>query len=144
MSDLYRANAWVWLVQETGRYWSSADRAYSDAAPAEFTPIATETELRAVLTAAGSPEHAPGSMTSAPAGATVALWQAKEALRQLGKLDAANALVAATDSPALHLAWEYANDVSRNSPAVTAIGAALGLDNAALDNLFARAAIIRV
>jgi hypothetical protein len=62
----------------------------------------------------------------------VALWQAKAALASIGKLDAANAMVAQIGGN-VALAWEWGNIIERSSPAVERLGAALGLD---LDALF--------
>lgn len=76
--------------------------------------------------------------------ASVYMWQAKAALAALGKLDAANAAVAAGGNVALAIAWEYAAQISRNSPSVAAMGAVIGLDGDDIDQLFIAAADIAV
>lgn len=65
------------------------------------------------------------------------------ALLAAGHLAAVDTLIDALPSPqreAAQIEWEYAADVRRDSPLVVAIGAALGLDDAAKDALFIDAA----
>lgn len=81
--------------------------------------------------------------TSPPAPRSVKMWQAKAALDAAGKIDAANAAVAAHGG-AVAFAWEYAPDISRDSPAIAAVGAAIGLDEAAIDSLFIAASQISI
>lgn len=78
-----------------------------------------------------------------PTPASVKMWQAKSALANAGKLEAANAAVTRVGG-AIAIAWEYAPDVSRNSPAVAAMAQAIGLTDADVDALFAAAAGIQV
>ena len=54
-------------------------------------------------------------------------------------LDDVDAAVAQADR-AVQIEWEYATVVDRNSPLVAAIGASLGLDDVAIDQLFKNAA----
>lgn len=75
--------------------------------------------------------------------ASVRMWQAKAALAAVGKLEAANAVIAAA-SGHVAIAWEYATDVSRDSPGLAAAGAAIGLDAEAIDALFIAAEKIKV
>lgn len=73
----------------------------------------------------------------------VSMRQARLALLDAGLLATVNDAVAAmTGNPgeAARIEWEYATDVSRNSPLVDALAAALLLDAATLDNLFTTAA----
>lgn len=130
MIDLYAPSAWHWLVAETGRYWSSADEAYSDEAPEVFTRIASEAELREVLEKAGCPERAPNWCP-----ASVTLAQARVALHRAGIFAAVNSAINQAGGEALE-AWEYSNTVSRNSALVLAMAAALNLTDAQVDGLF--------
>lgn len=71
----------------------------------------------------------------------VSKFQAKAALRGAGLLAQVEQMMAdpAAD-PLAVLAWADAQEFRRNSPTVLAMGAALGLDAAALDALFITAA----
>lgn len=68
---------------------------------------------------------------------SVSAFQARAALAAAGLLDSVQAMM---DGPSVDtrtkLAWEYATEFRRDSPTVVAMGAALGLDDAALDHLF--------
>lgn len=73
----------------------------------------------------------------------VTMRQARLALLAAGKLSQVAAAIAAMPSPAKEQAgieWEYSTEVQRNRPFVLQLGAALGLDDAALDALFTAAA----
>lgn len=70
----------------------------------------------------------------------VSRFQAKEALRQAGLLDQADAAVAASGNATLQNAWANANTFKRTSPGINALAPALGLDDAGLDALFTTAA----
>lgn len=78
-----------------------------------------------------------------PVPSSVKMWQAKAALDEAGKLEAAQALVDSAPTP-VRLAWEYASDISRNSNAIKMIGANLGLTEDDLDWLFRQAEGIQV
>ena len=67
---------------------------------------------------------------------SVSRFQAKAALAMAGLLDQANAAVAASGNIVLQLAWSEATTFKRNSPGINALAPALGLDDAALDQLF--------
>jgi hypothetical protein len=54
-------------------------------------------------------------------------------------LQAAEAAIAASNAPALQIAWEYATEWERDAPEIAQIGDALGLTAAQIDALFARA-----
>ena len=71
--------------------------------------------------------------------AVVSKFQAKAALLQAGLLEQTESLMAQADAVA-RLAWDNAQEFRRNSPTVLAMGAALGLDAAALDALSITAA----
>ena len=64
--------------------------------------------------------------------------QARLALLAINKLDAANAAVAQAGT-ATKLAWEYSTYVLRNDPNVIALASAIGIDEAALDQMFIEA-----
>lgn len=69
--------------------------------------------------------------------------QARLMLHRAGVLTNAGAVIAAMPEPQrteAQIEWEYASEILRDSPLVSAIGAALDLDDAALDTLFAEAA----
>lgn len=71
----------------------------------------------------------------------VSKFQAKAALRGAGLLDQVETMMAdpAAD-PLARLAWAEAQEFRRTSPTVAAMAGALGLDDAALDDLFTTAA----
>ena len=69
----------------------------------------------------------------------VSMRQARLALLAAELLDDVEAMIVQADR-VVQIEWEYATVVDRASPLVVAIGAALGLDDAAIDALFADAA----
>ncbi|MEJ7932589.1 hypothetical protein WG922_21645 [Ramlibacter sp. AN1015] len=69
----------------------------------------------------------------------VSKFQAKAALHAAGLLASVETLMAGADA-VTRLAWTEAQEFRRQSPTVAAMGAALGLDDAALDALFTTAA----
>jgi phosphoribosylamine-glycine ligase len=72
----------------------------------------------------------------------VTMRQARLALLQAGLLDKVTAAIAGMPSPqkqAAEIEWEYSNSLKRSQPLVVQLGAALGLDAAALDLLFSTA-----
>lgn len=73
----------------------------------------------------------------------VTTFQAHAAINRSGLYDAVEALMADPLTPfEVRLAWDKAQHFSRLSPAVTTMGAALGLTDTQLDDLFALAATI--
>lgn len=77
-----------------------------------------------------------------PPPAVVSMRQARLALLQIGKLADVDAAIAALPSPskeAAQVEWEYATEVRRDSALVRLLAPALGLDDAALDDLFRQA-----
>lgn len=60
----------------------------------------------------------------------------------LGQVDAAIDALPSPDRDAARIEWDYSSVVARNSPLVTMMGAALGLDDGALDELFITAAAL--
>ncbi len=73
----------------------------------------------------------------------VTMRQARLALLGAGLLDAVNAAVAAmpgAGGAAARIEWEYSSEVHRHKALVSALGPALGLTEAQLDQLFVTAA----
>jgi len=60
----------------------------------------------------------------------------------LGQVDAAIDALPSPDRDAARIEWDYSSVVARNSPLVTMMGAALGLGDDALDELFITAAAL--
>jgi hypothetical protein len=58
----------------------------------------------------------------------------------LGQVDAAIDSLPSPDREAARIEWDYSSVVARDSPLVEMMGAALGLDDSALDELFITAA----
>ena len=74
--------------------------------------------------------------------AAVTMRQARLALLGAGLLASVDAAIDSLPSPqkeAARIEWEYATEVQRSSGLVPMMGAALGLDDAALDALFVAA-----
>jgi len=75
----------------------------------------------------------------------VTMRQARLALLQAGLLDDVAAAIEAMQSPqkeAAQIEWEYSQEVHRDKALVLALAPALGLDHAALDQLFITAATL--
>ena len=65
--------------------------------------------------------------------------QARLALLQIGKLDDVAAAISNLESPIkeqVQIEWEYATDIYRSNGFIDTLGASLGLDQDALDDLF--------
>lgn len=76
---------------------------------------------------------------------SVTMRQARLALVQTGMLTQVNTAVAAmpgAQGDAARIEWEFSSTVERNRPLVQALGAALGLTEAQLDDLFRLAATL--
>lgn len=76
---------------------------------------------------------------------SVTMRQARLALVQTGMLTQANDAVAAmpgAQGDAARIEWEFSSTVERHWPLVQALGAALGLTEAQLDDLFRLAATL--
>lgn len=75
----------------------------------------------------------------------VTMRQARLALLHAGLLDNVGEAIDSLPSPDKEVArieWDYSSAVERNRPLVDMIGAALGLDAAALDTMFVTAAAL--
>lgn len=79
-----------------------------------------------------------------PIPSAVTMRQARLALLAAGKLALVDAAIETLPEPQrtqAQIEWEFASEILRDSPLVGTIGAALGLDDAALDALFVEAAL---
>lgn len=96
------------------------------------------------ITRMGDYVYANGAI-SIPSPQVVTMRQARLALLGAGLLDDVDAAINSLPSPqkeAARIEWEYATEVRRASGLVPMMGAALGLDDAALDALFIEAAAL--
>lgn len=66
----------------------------------------------------------------------VPMWAVRTILQNDGLFDQAQALVDASTDNALKNVWEYGNVADRSSPAINALGVALGLTDAQIDQMF--------
>ncbi len=83
------------------------------------------------------------SRIKAPVPHEVTMRQARLALLATGKLAGVEAAIASLPEPqrtAAKIEWEYSNALQRSNPFLAQLGAALGLDAAAIDALFVEAA----
>jgi len=88
---------------------------------------------------------ATGNGINAPVPETISAPQARVALHRVGLLANVNALVNDPSTPEeVKIFWEYEPNLNRDSPALNAMAGLLGLNDAALDDLFRSAAEIRV
>lgn len=90
----------------------------------------------------GSPILRPTPPPQAVIPNTVAMRQARLALLRAGHYEAVQQAVATLPNDAgiaARIEWEFATTVERNSPIVTLLAGAIGLDESDLDDLFATA-----
>jgi hypothetical protein len=93
--------------------------------------------------AGNTPNDPPPPAVSVPTSVT--MRQARLALLGAGALDAVTSAIDALQGQqgdAARIEWEFAATVERNSPIVAMLAAAVGLDDAALDDLFTVAAAL--
>lgn len=87
------------------------------------------------------PEAVAERFASRRAGMVVTMRQARLALLGAGLLAPVEAAIAAigddAERAAAQIIWEFATEVRRTDPLLAALGPALGLDDAAIDALFA-------
>lgn len=80
-----------------------------------------------------------------PVPQSVTMRQAQRALLAVGKLDAVNAAIDAIPGDvgrAARIDWEKSSSVERNWPLVASVGAALGMTDGDIDDLFRTAATL--
>ena len=81
------------------------------------------------------------ALIAARASMVISPFQARAALSAAGLLSQVEAMMANPDTPDLvRLAWQHAQEFRRTSPTLLVLSSQLGLDDAALDELFATAA----
>ena len=100
--------------------------------PAGSVPIGDE-EAQAIIDAQQPPALIP---------AVVTMRQARLALLAAGKLSQVDAVIDSLPEPhksAARIEWDYSSEVQRDRPFVKQIGAALGLTDEQLDQLFIEA-----
>ena len=134
--------------EKTGAYQRIAEVAeqpFPVAAPLHWVaaPVGTtldchaydqETQAVVVYDPGQEPESVPTEVT---------MRQARLALLGAGKLAQVEAAIASMPEPhktAASIEWEYSNALQRSNPFVSQLGAALGLDDAAIDAMFVEAA----
>jgi hypothetical protein len=126
-----------------GDYASTASSSVvrsSDGATIPADPLNADYQQYQVWRAAGGiPDAYVAPPTPVPQ--TVSAMQAKVALLNAGKLDAANAWVAAQNAQ-VQLIWSTATTFNRNSALMNGAAAALGWSQSDLDALFTAAAAI--
>lgn len=111
-----------------------------------ITRIQTETETQVInewVVSSKTEEEIVSFLTEWRSFVSVTPRQARLALAQRGQLSSIDAIIAslpADQQEVVQIEWEYAVSVERNSPWVIQLGAALGLDEAGLDELFKAAA----
>jgi len=119
--------------------------------PYTASPTDSVVHSRAIFAAAADGQFGAVAPYVAPAPGPqpvprlVTMRQARLALLGAGMLSGVDAVIDAMPSPqkeAARIEWEYAATVERQSPLVDAISAALDLNSATLDALFAAAAAI--
>ena len=95
------------------------------------------------LDAGNTPEPADPVTPAVPT--VVTMRQARLALLQAGLLGTINSAVATmtgAEGDAARVTWEFSTEVRRTDPLVAQLATQLGLDDAALDDLFTKAAAL--
>lgn len=137
------------LEFENGGEWIPITISPKDTTPlnARLLVEVQRQRARGTLTIADyQPQELPSAeeaLTDWRARARCSRFQAKAALHNAGLLTAADAAVAAADD-LTKMAWADATEFRRNSPTIAAIGAALGLADAEIDDLFNAAIQIEI
>lgn len=141
----------IWhLIDRAGNYLRSVEHTKGHAVPvpvAPEPPPPAEPGKHLVWTNAHGweqrDEPASPPPVPEPVPEAVSRFQARAALLQAGLLSAVEDAVAAAD-PMVQLAWAEAVEWRRQSPNIIALGAAIGLNEAQLDDLFRAAAQIEM
>lgn len=128
----YNPYDWVWLVQETNKYWSSKYNSYvTEFDEDKLTTIGSEKDLSQVLSVYGLR----GPVILVPSQVT--MYQARAALIQAGLFQQVDTDIQSLGSSSLeYQAWEYATNFYRNSPFIVSLGTQLGLTSDQIDQLF--------
>jgi hypothetical protein len=79
-----------------------------------------------------------------PTPITIHMWQARAALDIKGLLDAADAAVAASTSPAIRQYWQYATTLDEGNDFTKAFAATIGLTDKQMHDLFVAASEIKL
>ena len=109
-----------------------------------WEPLQADAGIGWARTEPGMPFEAPAPAPG-PVPSSVTMRQARLALLGAGLLASVDAAINSLPSPqkeAARIEWEYAAEVQRSSGLVPMMGTALGLDDAALDDLFIEAAAL--
>ena len=138
-----RARAYADPVTGSDRYFAEALRLDAEgdslgASAARERGCARHDEIRAEIAGTSAPSAAPQGFTPK----IVTMRQARLALHAAGLLAAVAPAIVDLPEPdrtAAEIEWEYAQEVRREIPLTAMLGAALGLDDAALDALFVQA-----
>lgn len=108
--------------------------------PSNYLKYLTEQERNEMGITWVDEEPAPTPPLYVPQTATP--YQARVVLTQAGLRDQVEAVVAQADQ-ATKDAWEYGISVERNSPMIVSLGAALGLTDEQIDQLFIQASQVQ-
>lgn len=71
-----------------------------------------------------------------PVPQQVPMWAVRTVLQNDGLFGQAQSIIDASTDNALKNVWEYGNVADRSSPAINSLGAALGLTQAQIDQMF--------
>ena len=130
------------LVEESGRVAQvEPTEAFELALPFRWVPCGGEVEPE--WTFQGGRFTPPPPIPEPPVPQWVTPYQFRAALLEDGLLSAVDPAIAALpegERQRAELAWQWETSIGRQSPFVQTLGIALGLDNAALDALFKKAA----
>lgn len=135
-----------WHVTSRAEKWSSLRRAYVSEDDATYLKwkaeggetTAAQTEESVIEALRLTPSLAPGYVPQC-----VPLWKAREQMRRAGLFDKVDAALQAFGGAPL-AAWEYAQDVRRDSNLMDQFALVLGLTDKQIDALFVAANEIEV
>jgi len=121
--------------------WGAANLTFDDGSTAHTDNINTSTYADALMVYVQNGGVC-GAYVEPKVPDQVNLWQAKAVLHNVGKLDAANAAIAAANNPVLTAFWAGATAIDRTSPTLMALAQNLGMSSADVDAMFIAAAKI--
>jgi hypothetical protein len=121
-----------------------ADQAFADSIAHDWDAVVPSNGMAIGWSYAGGVGTAPPPPPVLPPAKTtsVTMRQARLALLEAGKLSTVQSAINSLAEPSksrAQIEWDYSNEVHRNDSFVTTLGGALGMDDAALDALFAHA-----